>query len=318
MPELDDLLEPFTFALDDPSSQKVRLDSGTEGGDKRSRADDPDDDDEGGGGTVDRGKLRAERRAKRQVDRENHRLRREVEELRERQTNTEDAVFDGRVAEARRSLEANQAAARARLKAAKDDQDSDAEVLWLEKLTEVNQELKELDGRVRAAKAERQAAPGSQAGRPKRNDALEAWKDDNDWFDAEPGGFKAKAAMAMSEILLAEGYAPDDPEHFKELDRRLRKEMPTQFKGGKRAAKRDDDDDDLDVPGTAGRGRMSSRGDDDDDDRRGGVGEYNRAQMKIWKMAVPDFDPKNPEHVKEFRKYHDEVRTKNNRRTRRG
>lgn len=315
MAELEDLLGPYTFPLDDPSSRTVRLEGGTEGGDQRSRADDLDDEDEDGG-EVGRGRLSAERRAKRKAQRENRQLQRALEEQNERLAQLESTVTETRVADARGSLEARRAAARERLKAAKDDQDSDAEVAALEELSEANRQLKELEGSVRAAREQQAAGAGSPAAK-RPNRALEAWKEKNDWFNDDFGDFKSGAAGMISTQLLREGYAADDPAHFRELDRRLRKELPQHFGGGRRAAPREDDpdDDDLDVPGTTGRGRLPSRGDDRDAEER----TYNQAQIRIWKTHVkPDFDPRNAEHVADFRKYHDEVHAKNSRRARRG
>ena len=227
MAELEDLLGTFTFPMDSPSSGRVRFGSGTDDGSGRTRDDDPD----GDGGGAAGGTVSEERRRKRRLQRENERLRRELEATQERVAQVESSVWESRVAAARGSLEAQQAAARQRWLTAKDDQDSDAEVKALEALQEVNRRIAELDGSVRAAKAEQGGSAGSQADgqqRPKRNRAYEEWAEANDWYDPELSDFKSKAAGAMSQQLIQEGYQADDTEFFEELDRRLRKELPHQ------------------------------------------------------------------------------------------
>ena len=78
-----------------------------------------------------------------------------------------------------------------------------------------------------------QQQPRQQAPQPQRDPKLESWLEKNKWFG--PDKVMTGAARAIHETLIAEeGYNPTTDEYYKEIDRRMRSEMPNKFASGKK------------------------------------------------------------------------------------
>lgn len=78
-----------------------------------------------------------------------------------------------------------------------------------------------------------QQQPRQQAPQPQRDPKLESWLEKNKWFGQDK--VMTGAARAIHETLVAEeGYAPTTDEYYKEIDRRMRSEMPNKFASGKK------------------------------------------------------------------------------------
>lgn len=58
-----------------------------------------------------------------------------------------------------------------------------------------------------------------------RRNAL-AWQARNGWFNADNPGSDERVAHALDAAILAEGFDPEDPEYYRELDRRVAEYMP--------------------------------------------------------------------------------------------
>ena len=300
---------------------------------KRARTDDRDDDDPPEGGSQDE-RVIAERRRKRVAQREAARQGARADaaeafarELAERFDNLERLVIGQSAEQAGRSLDAKIAAARDLVKKARDEQDLDAELEAASQLQTLERRKEQLDASVRAAREKKPSGAGGaddttdgqRRSGPTRE--AQAWLRRNTWFDPNGSDLYSSGAIKISEALLEEGYPADDPEHFAELDRRLKRELPGLSKRKKAAETAEEDD--IDLPGTVSSRRSgsggSSRDDDDDDDRRGPPRPTN-ADVRRWKEHVkPDFDPANKDHVREFLGYRQKSWEKNHgRRSARG
>jgi len=100
--------------------------------------------------------------------------------------------------------------------------------------------------RLRASKARQQRAPQpqqqqqpqqpqGQVMRPQRDEKLESWMEKNPWFGPNGDKIMTSAARAIHETLVAEeGFDPMTDDYYREIDRRMRKEMPHKFQDSKR------------------------------------------------------------------------------------
>jgi len=100
--------------------------------------------------------------------------------------------------------------------------------------------------RLRASKARQQRAPQpqqqqqpqqpqGQVMRPQRDERLESWMEKNPWFGPNGDKVMTSAARAIHETLVAEeGFDPMTDDYYREIDRRMRKEMPHKFQDSKR------------------------------------------------------------------------------------
>ena len=78
-----------------------------------------------------------------------------------------------------------------------------------------------------------QQQPRQQAPQPQRDPKLESWLEKNKWFGQDK--VMTGAARAIHETLIAEeGYNPTTDEYYKEIDRRMRSEMPNKFVSDKK------------------------------------------------------------------------------------
>jgi hypothetical protein len=66
-----------------------------------------------------------------------------------------------------------------------------------------------------------------------RDPKLESWLGKNQWFGQDK--IMTSAARTIHETLVAEeGYDPTSDEYYKEIDKRMRREMPQKFQGDKK------------------------------------------------------------------------------------
>ena len=71
--------------------------------------------------------------------------------------------------------------------------------------------------------------------RPQRDEKLESWMEKNPWFGPNGDKIMTSAARAIHETLVAEeGFDPMTDDYYREIDRRMRKEMPHKFQGDKK------------------------------------------------------------------------------------
>jgi uncharacterized phage infection (PIP) family protein YhgE len=87
------------------------------------------------------------------------------------------------------------------------------------------------------AQARAQQAPQQQVQRqaPQRDAKLEAWMEKNPWFGQNGDKIMTSAARVIHETLVAEeGFDPTTDDYYREIDRRMRKEMPHKFQDSKR------------------------------------------------------------------------------------
>ena len=126
------------------------------------------------------------------------------------------------------------AAAQAKLAAARDSQDSKAEV---EALTAISQlgyeqgklaELKTAQQMQETAAKEKPAAP-TQLKRPSNPDPkAEAWAEKNEWFGKD-NAMTYTAFDLHRKLTEEEGYDPKSDDYYDEIDKRIRLEFPHKF-----------------------------------------------------------------------------------------
>ena len=72
-------------------------------------------------------------------------------------------------------------------------------------------------------------APAQQQEAPARDPKLDSWLGKNNWFGSDR--IMTRTAQAIhEELVLEEGFDPASDDYYKEIDSRMRKEMPQKFK----------------------------------------------------------------------------------------
>lgn len=70
------------------------------------------------------------------------------------------------------------------------------------------------------------------------------WMDSQDWWDDGEHVAEQGAAIAIDKALIADGSDPNDPAHYREINRRLKKNFPKLEIGAPFKSKRQDEDED--------------------------------------------------------------------------
>ena len=79
------------------------------------------------------------------------------------------------------------------------------------------------------AQVQQQQAPPQQQAPAQRDAKLESWLDKNSWFGTDR--VMTRAAQAIHEqLVLEEDFDPTSSDYYKEIDSRMRREMPQKFK----------------------------------------------------------------------------------------
>lgn len=276
--------------------------------------DEHDDGDGGEGGLSPEDKLKASRSAERRLKRQLDKRDRELADLRERMERMEGRASqqdDAAIEHQARTIEAQLADVRNRRKKAMEDGDTDAvdaldENLY--KLRRAKEQVDETRARRRQGgdqsdgdrrRQQRDQQDDGEGGDDGVQDLVADWQSRHPWFGRKGSEKDSKLAADLSKAIHAEGIDPSDPEHFEELDRRLREYAPHRFgQGGQ---------DDRDNGGSrrprqtvgAGGGRMPG----------GGSGSGNvvpRALLKTYQDA--GFDVKDPKVQQRMLQYYNETK----------
>lgn len=174
----------------------------------------------------------------------------------------------------------------AELKKAKDAGDTEAE-------SKVQMEISELQQqRSQVLHAKKQVEAGPPASRqPQANPLTDQWKGRNRWFGDAKYRVETVAAIAIDREVAAEGYKPDTPQFFAELDRRIRKKLPQVAQAARQPSGQPVVKRKQQPPVAAVRGAQPST-----------VvrGKVTLTRSDIANMHTFKLDPKNPEHVKEY------------------
>jgi hypothetical protein len=66
---------------------------------------------------------------------------------------------------------------------------------------------------------------------PRLKKNAEEWMSRNSWYDAQNGDVDSQIAVKLDQAMLKEGWDPNEPEFWDELDNRLQKYMPHRYNG---------------------------------------------------------------------------------------
>lgn len=116
------------------------------------------------------------------------------------------------------------------------ENDANAQVEYLEQLTEAKQRLAQAQAykkqQLEAAKAPKQNVPTPMSEEVRQN--ATRWLQRNSWFDPEARDTDSRIAKVIDQELATDGWDPSDPEYWEELDNRLSARLPHRYtaKGG--------------------------------------------------------------------------------------
>ena len=233
-----------------------------------------------------------ERRAE-ALEQENLQLRRQVED-----------VGGAAVKSTVTGLETKLEGIRSKLKAAKEEGDSDAEVDLIDEMTETRAHLmraKEAQGRMRPRREEEaddgEPRPQPRADKPKLRPITQKWLQDvefDDWGAGDKG-----LTTGIDAELAAEGWDPGGEDYYEEMEKRIARRAPHLVdKYGLRMGSDDDDADDppprprREARTPVSRGSRTPTTPNRNTVRLTGA---DKRQMRVYKL-----DPGNPDHVREF------------------
>lgn len=162
----------------------------------------------------------------------------------------------------------------------------------------LTKELAKLQGRLIAADYvdddDPDDGPDDTPRRPERNEALEEWLDGpGDWFDQKGHLKETRAAKALDKELAAEGFDPNEPEYFEELDSRLKERFPKLY----------DDSEDETTPAPRRESPVAGVGDGATGDQESASKRGNKVVLTpadIANMERFGLDPNDPDVLKEY------------------
>ena len=114
--------------------------------------------------------------------------------------------------------------------------DANAQVEYLEQLTDAKQRLQQAQHykkqQLEAAKAPKQNVPNPVSNEVQLN--ATRWLKKNSWYDPQARDTDSRIAKVIDQELSGEGWDPADPEYWEELDSRLSSRLPHRYvaKGG--------------------------------------------------------------------------------------
>lgn len=190
-------------------------------------------------------KLRKER--KEAAERELALLRREVQELREKQTNTErratSTEFQRIEAGINDSLSQMEEAKRLAAQALK-EQNGEAHAEAMEAYYEARSRAEYLNRMKHGFLQQQEREQAQPKVDPMVASHARSWMAKNTWYDPRGGDEDSKIALAVDESMAAQGFDPRTPQYWDEFNKRLAKRLPHRVKLDKEDA--DDLDDDID------------------------------------------------------------------------
>lgn len=240
--------------FDDDEGVEVEL---KEGG-KVDASDESEEDQAGDDEAADEGETDDERERIREARREERKLKKELAKQREASSKHKISALERRNEELARRLAAveNTAASYqfAQLDKALEDEatrveyakmkmvqaaqsgDVNAQMEYLEQLTEAKQRLQQVQHykkeQLEAAKAPKQNVPNPTTTEVQQN--ATKWLKKNSWFDPQARDTDSRIAKVIDQELAADGWDPSDSEYWEELDSRLSSRLPHRYtaKGG--------------------------------------------------------------------------------------
>jgi len=172
-------------------------------------------------------------------------LERRNAELAERLAKVENTAASYQFAQLDKSIEDEAARveyAKLKLLQATQVNDANAQVEYLEQLTEAKQRLQQAQyykkKQVEEAKAPKQNVPNEIATEVQQ--LATQWLKKNSWYDPQARDTDSRIAKVIDQELVSDGWDPSDSEYWEELDNRLKSRLPHRYasKGnvGKRGA----------------------------------------------------------------------------------
>lgn len=168
----------------------------------------------------------------RQLEQETNFWKERVTALEAKHTAREFSEFQQQVAYSESQLKSNYDTAQESYKRAKAEGDIDAEVLAHEKMLDLRDQLAEKRRLAQAAKEQADKFQQSAPTAPERDATANlpagtrTWLKANPWFMQGGDAKAANYARQLDADLQEEGYTPDDPAMYAELDRRLHAVVP--------------------------------------------------------------------------------------------
>ena len=273
------------------------------GGERRDEEDGADDDKNLTPEQREKRKKRREERQLRKQRREEERaemeeMRRELAELRSQVGGTQQTIRQGEYQRVSASL--NEAVRQMReaqslMQEARTAENWGAHADALEAYTEAKSRAERLNViKVRYDQAAEQERTGAGETRTDPEIARRAreWRSKNSWYDPERRDADSKIAAAIDEQLADEGYSPRSQAYWKELDKRIAKQLPHRA-GRDRADELDEDIDDTPSP-TSGSGRERAP--------NSGKRVVRLSKERIAALREAGVDVKNPKEMAPYLK----------------
>lgn len=181
-----------------------------------------------------------ERRRREQVERERDELAQAAQTLMQREAALRAALLarETQVADATVSAsEARLAEAKAKLKKAQEEFDTDAAVEAQAELADATlalrdaKKMKATPSQTQQDAVQTQQSAPAQPARPAADPKYQSWLQDNQWFGRQGNDEYTSFALGLHKKLVAQGLSPVSDEYYAEINRRMRGTFPELFEG---------------------------------------------------------------------------------------
>ena len=236
----------FPEDFDSPEDTKKHHEDDEEYDEEEVHAETSEESDDEGETEEDREAIREQRRQERKLKKELVKqreissknkisaLERRNAELAERLAKVENTAASYQFAQLDKSIEDEAARveyAKLKLLQATQVNDANAQVEYLEQLTEAKQRLQQAQyykkKQVEEAKAPKQNVPNEIATEVQQ--LATQWLKKNSWYDPQARDTDSRIAKVIDQELVSDGWDPSDSEYWEELDNRLKSRLPHRY-----------------------------------------------------------------------------------------
>jgi len=127
------------------------------------------------------------------------------------------------------------------------------------------------------------------------------WMDDRgDWYGANGFERQTRLANRLDREVFADGYRPDNPDYFEELDKRIKEKEPKLYEDLDAAGDDTDKDDKNDKPDKRGKSVVAPVGGNEARRQRTSGSKVELTEDDFANMRRFNLDPNDPEVLKEY------------------
>lgn len=191
------------------------------------------------------------------------------------------------------------------LKRAIEDGDTDGQVRLTTRLSDLKADKVLAETRLSELSPDGNVQPydgrlSPEGGKSKKSLAEQWMEDRGDWYGASGFERQTRLANRIDKEVHADGYRPDSPDYFKELDRRLREKEPSLYEDLDAAGDDIDEEGEQETTKRRGKNVVTPVGGNETRRQRTSGSKVELTKEDFAVMREFNLDPNDPEVLKEF------------------